>query len=105
MRNLKIFGVKFFFLSCIVLVLSQGLTGCYKLQKDYTRTPDTVDAHIYKTAWQFIKDRGIANNTDTIFRVMYNAIIYSGIDTNEYTVPGRTYILLNNTAAKAVWSN
>jgi hypothetical protein len=37
--------------------------------------------------------------------VMYNAIIYSGIDTNEYTQPNRTFILMTNTSAKAVWSN
>ena len=47
------------------------------------------------------------NNTvksDTLFRRMYDAIIYSGIDTNEYTKPGRTYFFLNQAAAKAAWA-
>ncbi len=84
------------------------LPGCYKLQSDYNRTPDTLDAHIYKTAWQYIKDRSyFGSNTanDTIFRRMYDAIIYSGIDTNEYTKTNRTFILMNNTAGKTVWSS
>ncbi|SJZ46356.1 hypothetical protein [Sediminibacterium ginsengisoli] len=81
------------------------LSGCYKLQTDYNRTPHTVDPHINRTAWQYIVDRSVANNTDTIFRVMYNAIIYSGMDSNEYKVPNRTFILMNNNSAKAVWTN
>lgn len=80
-------------------------TGCYKLQKDYNRDPHPLDPHINKTAWQYIKDRGYGSATDTLFRRMYDAIIYSGIDTNEYIKSGRTFILLNNTAAKAVWTS
>jgi hypothetical protein len=91
------------------IIISMGLlvclSGCYKLQKDYNRDPQPLDPHINKTAWQYLKDRSIANNTDTIFRVMYNAIIYSGIDTNEYIQPNRTFIFMNTNAAKAVWSN
>jgi len=88
-----------------VIALLFTLSGCYKLQKDYNRDPAPLDPHIYKSTWQFIKDRSYANNTDTIFRLMYNAIIYSGIDTNEYTKPNRTFILMNNTSAKALWTS
>jgi len=61
--------------------------GCMKLQKDFTRsTTDTLDAHLNKTAWAYLKSRAYNNSTpsDTLFRRMYDAIIYSGIDTNEY---------------------
>jgi len=79
-------------------------TGCYKLQKDYNRDPKPLDPHINKTAWQYIKDRSYGSATDTIFRRMYDAIIYSGIDTNEYIKSNRTFILMNNNSAKALWS-
>jgi hypothetical protein len=36
---------------------------------------------------------------------MYEGILYSGIDTNEYTKPGRTYIFLNNDAVTRTNSN
>jgi hypothetical protein len=90
---------------CTVIALIAALPGCYKLQKDYNRDPSPIDPHIYKTTWQFIKDRSYGSATDTIFRRMYDAIIYSGIDTNEYIKPGRTFILMNNTAAKALWTS
>jgi hypothetical protein len=101
MNNTKITLSKILF----SLGLLISLSGCYKLQKDYNRDPQPIDPHINRTAWQYLKDRSVATNTDTIFRVMYNAIIYSGIDTNEYMQPNRTFIFMNNTAAKAVWSN
>jgi hypothetical protein len=101
MSNIKITISNILF--SIALLVS--LSGCYKMQKDYNRDPQPLDPHIYKTAWQYLKDRSVANNTDTLFRVMYNAIIYSGIDTNEYTQPNRTFILMTNTSAKAVWSS
>jgi hypothetical protein len=100
MKNTRILTVALFIITALV-----ALPGCYKLQTDYNRTAHTLDPHINVTAWQYIKDRGIANNTDTIFRLMYKAIIYSGIDTNEYIQPGRTFILMNSTSAKAVWSS
>jgi len=88
-----------------VIALLFTLSGCYKLQKDYNRDPHPIDPHINKTTWQYIKDRSYGSATDTIFRRMYDAIIYSGIDTNEYTKSGRTFIVMNNTAAKALWTS
>src|SRR5882757_1182863 len=100
MKTSKILSINLAF----VIVILFTLSGCYKLQKDYNRDPSPIDPHINKTAWQYIKDRSYGSPTDTIFRRMYDAIIYSGIDTNEYTKPNRTFILMNNNAAKALWT-
>lgn len=73
------------------------LPGCLKLQTDFHRsTTDTLDAHLYKNSWQYLKSRAYGSNTDTIFRRMYDAIIYSGIDTNLYMQSGKTYIFFTN---------
>lgn len=101
MKNYKII-IGILFSAAFIIFLS----GCFKLQKDFNRDPQPLDPHIYKSAWQFIIDRGTDNPThDTIFGLMYRAIIYSGIDTNEYKQPNRTFILMDNTSAKAVWSS
>ena len=91
-----------------LLVCGFGLTGCKKLalQKDYHRTPDTVNAHVNTTAWGYLKQRALGNNAnDSIWKRFYEGIIYSGIDTNEYTRPNRTYIFLNNDAVTRTNSN
>ena len=88
----------------VALCISSALTGCYKLQEDYNRTPKVIDPKIYKTTWDYIKSRGYGSATDTIFRRMYDAIIYSGIDTMEYIKTGRTFILMNNNSGRAVWA-
>jgi hypothetical protein len=77
------------------------LEGCKKLaglplQENQDHIVTTIDPHLNKTAWQFLKDRGIAG--DSIFYQMYQAIVYSGIDTAEYTKTGRTFILLHRDA-------
>jgi hypothetical protein len=90
MKNSRKNFEKIAFLFCIIFALS----GCYKLQKDYKYTPQPLDPHINKTAWQFLVDRSIGKNPDTVFKRMYDAIIYSGMDTNEYKKPNRTYIFL-----------
>lgn len=98
MKRITIFSI------IIIAFLGVGslISGCslagLSLQKDYNRaTDDTLDAHVYKTAWAYLKARAYGSPTDTIFRRMYDGIIYSGIDTNEYTKPNRTYIFLQNT--------
>jgi hypothetical protein len=89
----------------VTLTISLGvaalISGCslagLSLQRDYNRsTTDTIDAHLYKTAWAYLKARAYGSATDTIFRRMYDGIIYSGIDTNEYIKPNRTFIFLQN---------
>lgn len=96
-----------YFTTIFVMFLTVAIVapGCMKLQKDFTRsTTDTLDAHLNKTAWAYLKSRAYNNATpgDTIFRRMYDAIIYSGIDTNEYIKPNRTFIFLNNSSVYAV---
>lgn len=100
MKKITIFSIT------IIVFLGIGslMSGCslagLSLQKDYNRAlDDTLDAHVYKTAWGYLKSRAYQNASpsDTIFRRMYDGIIYSGIDTNEYTKPDRTYIFLQNT--------
>jgi len=102
------------FVPIIVIVaclsFSAMFSSCLKLQKDYNRVTnvDTLDAHVYTSALGYIKRRAYGSTTDTIFRRMYDAITYSGIDTNEYTKPGRTYVLLSNseitTAKTGLWA-
>ncbi|HTI07619.1 MAG TPA: hypothetical protein VL832_03650 [Puia sp.] len=93
--------------SCaLLLVFLVG--GCKKLggldlQENVDHPTHTIDPRLNKTAWQYIKERS-SGNPDSIFSLMYQGILYSGIDTNEYTKTGRTFILLNNGAVDSVIS-
>jgi hypothetical protein len=80
-----------------------GIAGCKKiaglrLQEDADHETATLDPHINKTAWQYLKERSVLSATDTIFKRMYEAIVYSGIDTTLYLQPGQTFIFLHNEA-------
>jgi hypothetical protein len=80
------------------------LSGCkklfgLKLQENEDHVTSTIDPHIYKSAWEYLTQRALGPATspdDTIFKRMYQGIIYSGIDTNEYKQPNRTFIFLHN---------
>jgi hypothetical protein len=95
----------------LLLFVSVYTTGCKKLlglnkQTDYEYEHRTADAHIYKTALQFLNDR--ANGSpgsvnDTVFRWMKMGLEYAGIDLAEYEKPGRTFVFLHNDAIK-VWN-
>ena len=93
---------------CIAVLL---LTACSKIaglerQQNVDHITSTIDPHIKKSAWQFLVDRALGTApADTIFRWMYRGIIYSGIDTSEYTKPGRTYIFLHYDAILRKVSN
>jgi hypothetical protein len=91
----------------LALIFSAALfsTGCakLKLQTSFQRSADTLDAHINKTAWQYMLSR--SSGSDTTFKTMHDAIIYSGIDTNLYVQPGNTFFFLNANACKSVWNN
>jgi hypothetical protein len=85
----------------LLFLASSILASCtmfgLEVQKDAKHpAPDTLDAHLYKDTWDYIKSRSIQNPKDTLFKPFYTGIIYSGIDTNEYKKPNRTFILLNN---------
>jgi hypothetical protein len=93
---------KFIYTAILLLVASSLLfTSCKKmsLQKDYHHDPAPLDPHVYKTAWEYLKQRALGNNSaDSIWKRMYEGILYSEIDTLEYSKPNRTYIFLNNDA-------
>jgi hypothetical protein len=97
---------KFIYYSICICFGAMFLSGCkklfgLKLQENQEHVVSTIDPHINKSAWQFLEDRGLGPATspnDTIFKRMYQAIIYSGIDTNEYLQPNRTFIFLHNDA-------
>lgn len=92
--------------SCCIVMLSASFSGCkklfgLKLQENTEHEVSTLDPHIYKTAWQYLKDRALGSNPDdTIFKRMYQAVVYSGIDTSEYTKTSRTFIFLHNDAVR-----
>ena len=94
--------------SCVVVISGSLFSGCkklfgLKLQENTEHITSTLDPHINKTAWQFLKDRALGSvPDDTIFKRMYQAVVYSGIDTSEYTKPGRTFIFLHNDAVRRV---
>ncbi|ADY52615.1 hypothetical protein Pedsa_2063 [Pseudopedobacter saltans DSM 12145] len=84
------------------------------VQKDYNRTPHTLDPKMDKTVWQYLKERSYGNTAETrVFARMMDAIIYSEIDTLEYTKPNRTFILMYGASsgnpptlsAPAFWTN
>lgn len=107
MKKLNITIGKIIALFC----LSSTLFGCtlfgLDLQKDTDRVHHTLDPHINKSAWDFIKER--TTTGDKTFANLMAAIVYSGIDTMEYMKPNRTFILLNkdavSKAAVGVWPN
>jgi len=98
----------FFGGAVIILAFALSLSSCKKLalQKDYHRVKDTVDTHVYMTAWEYLKKRALGTTSnDQIWKSFYDGIIYSGIDTNEYTKPNRTYIFLNTDAVTRTNNN
>ncbi|WEK18901.1 MAG: hypothetical protein P0Y49_19190 [Candidatus Pedobacter colombiensis] len=107
MKNFKLNIGKLVALLC----LSSALFGCtlfgLDMQKDTNRVPHTIDPHINKSAWEFIKER--ATTGDKTFERLMAAIVYSEIDTMEYMKPNRTFILLNKDAvgkaSVGVWPN
>ena len=90
---------------CIACI---AFSGCRKIfglenQKNEDHPTTTIDPHINMNAWDFLKLRALGPSTspnDTIFKRMYQAIVYSGIDSNEYKTPGRTFIFLHNDAVR-----
>src|SRR5688572_18768675 len=103
MKSIKIKQHLLFYIVCICLS-ALLFTGCkklfgLKLQENEEHITSTLDPHINKSAWQFLKDRALGSvPADTIFKRMYEAVVYSQIDTTEYTKSGRTFIFLHNDA-------
>lgn len=86
-------------------------TGCKKLagldlQENNPHIVSTIDPHIHKSALQFMMDRALGTvPDDTIFRRFYQGVLYSGIDTSEYSKSGRTFLFMHNDAIYRVASN
>ncbi|RZM27610.1 MAG: hypothetical protein EOO88_12270 [Pedobacter sp.] len=74
------------------------------IQKDYEYEKSVLDPHINKTARQYLEERGknpvIAG--DTLFKWMQLGLEYAGINLDEYEKPGRTFILLGNSAIRVL---
>jgi hypothetical protein len=95
----------------LLFLVSLYTTGCKKLlglkkQTDYDYEHRTADAHINKTALQFLNERANGNPdniNDTVFRWMKMGLDYAGFDMSEYEKSGRTFIFLHNDAIK-VWN-
>lgn len=99
MKNIKLLKGKLM----ILLGLSLLASGCtmfgLDVQKDYDYNKAYLDDHIHMNAWDYLNKRAKGpGSADTVFKWMQKAIIYSGIDTAEYTKPNRTYIFLHNDA-------
>src|SRR5205085_11511116 len=101
---MKAIQYKLLYNSICIITLAVLFSGCRKLfglenQKNEDHPTTTIDPHIYKSAWQYLKERALGSSpNDTIFKRMYQGIIYSGIDTAEYTRSGRTFIFYHNDA-------
>lgn len=95
----------------ILATLATVNIGCkkmfgLKLQENWDFEPVVLDPHINKSAWQFLKDRALGTvPSDTIFKRMYDGIIYSGIDTSIYMQPNKTFIFLHHDAIRRISSN
>ena len=103
MKALKIQQI--IYTAICLCVFSFLFTGCKKLvglplQENQDHIVTTLDPHIKMSAWDFLKSRALGTSgfKDSIFYRMYQGILYSGIDTNEYTKSGRTFIFLHNDA-------
>ncbi|HVG16756.1 MAG TPA: hypothetical protein VM935_17420 [Chitinophagaceae bacterium] len=107
--KMKIFKIAAFALSMLLVVGT--LVSCKKLaglerQEDWKFTPTTVDPNIKMSAWEYLKKRATGPlAADTILKRMYEAVVYSEIDTMEYSKAGRTYIFLHNDAVRRLASN
>lgn len=96
-------------ISAVLALLVIVTASCKKLslQKDYDRTPHTLNPDLNKSAGKYLSDRatGVAAPNDTLFVWMLRGIQYAEIDLAEYEKTGRTFILMHNDAIRRVSSN
>lgn len=90
---------------CLIVSGVIFLFGCYKLQKDYEYVKQEIDPHYDMTVKQYFLSRGVNGvGADTIFKWMQLGLEYAGIDLAEFEKPGRTFILLHNSAIRTLSS-
>jgi hypothetical protein len=100
-----------FLIALLSFTFLSVLTGCKKFlglerQTDWDFNAVTLDPHINMTAWAYLKQRALGTDpADTIFKKMYDGILYAGIDSSEYTKTNRTYVFLHNDAIYRLSSN
>lgn len=97
--NLLLIG----FLTAATIISGCSMFGLDK-QVDYEFQKNILDAHINKSAKQYLLDRGknpVVPN-DTIFKWMQLGLEYAGIDLAEYEKPGRTFVFLKNEAIRVL---
>jgi hypothetical protein len=98
MKKIKQAGLWFAFAGLLISMAGCNVAGL-KLQENADYHPYVLDPHINKTTWQYIKDRSYNfAGKDTVFKLMRQAIEYSGIDTNLYIKTNSTFVLLHNDA-------
>jgi hypothetical protein len=99
-------AVKFLLAAFVLASIISTNTSCKKvlgleLQENWEFNPVVLDPQINMSAWDFLKKRALGSvPNDTIFKLMYTGIIYSGIDTNLYTQPNKTFLFLHNDAIR-----
>ncbi len=101
MKN-KYFNIKSSVSALIVFLMILGFISCNKfaglpIQKDAPFNGAVLNNPTNMTTWDYIKSRGPSQG-DSLFELMYKAIIRSGIDTNLYTQPNMTYIIYTDSA-------
>jgi hypothetical protein len=96
MKQISTFTTKLVLALAAVLMLGSCELAGLEFQKNEGIKTHILDNKINMTAWDFLKQRSFGKTpNDTIFNQMMRAIRYSGMDTLEYTKPGRTFIFLH----------
>ncbi|PYF70695.1 hypothetical protein [Pedobacter nutrimenti] len=92
----------------LMLLLGLAFSSCsiggLDLQKDYKYEKKELDPRLYKSARQYLEDRGTSplKAGDTVFKYMKLGLDYAGIDLGEYEKSGRTFIFLHNDAIRVL---
>lgn len=86
---------------CGLLFVAVAFASCdLSLQKDHDYQPETLDPHVYMTAWEYLETR-----TD-IFSSLITALEYTGLDTYyKQTDKKYTFLALDNTGMKTYMQN
>ena len=81
----------------LLLAISCNKFAGLPLQKDAAYNANLLSSNVDMTVWDYIKSRGPGKG-DSLFALMYSAIIRSGIDTNIYTQTNKTFLIYTDSA-------
>ena len=77
----------------LIFVMVAFMSCDLSLQKDHDYEPETLDPHVYMTAWEYMQTR------PDVFSSLIVALDYTGLDTYyKQTDKKFTFLTLNNTA-------